>query len=217
MRYQDLQQEIKQLLSECNIKPDDTEVQVCNQTVAVSPAVEQALQYLTTGREPKEFDLPPFTLAEVQESRHYDKSEGFEVTLNVKHLSDIMTSEKAAWIAFSVQWAIAEPESVSNVVLPKAVIESLFDNVQLLKVQSTQEADGFKVKFNFHWVKRFSERIQQDAHREASKRAKEDQERAIFEKEKAEKEEFLGHIIKMMISKEMRDRVSTIAKYSKKE
>lgn len=46
-----------------------------------------------------------------------------------------------------------------------------------MKVEHTKEADEvFHVKIYFHWVKRFAEKLQQDAQRVEAKKAKEAQE-----------------------------------------
>lgn len=112
--------------------------------------------------EPKDFELPQFTCTEVTDSRHFDKSEGFEVTLSVKTLADVITPQQAAWVCFSVQRALHEPENASNVTLRAVQFKNLFDDVQLMKVESSKDAeeDIYNVKLYFHWVRRFSEKLQ---------------------------------------------------------
>ena len=151
---------------------------------------------------------------EIMESKHYDKSEGFEVTVVVPTLQEVMSAEWMAWIAFCVQRALIDPSSVPNVTLPSVQITNLFDNVQVLKVTSCPDADKQKVTVHYHWVQRFAERLKSDAQKEAVKRAKEELERQLEAEKEAEKKAFLNHIKEMMIAKEEDDRISTITKFA---
>ena len=61
--------------------------------------------------------MPLFTYNEITESRHYDKSEAFEVSLTVKKREELNNSQMVAWICFCVQRAIKNPDAVDNVAL----------------------------------------------------------------------------------------------------
>ena len=150
-----------------NVEYQDNNAQIAGHQVPVSDGVKKALQDLSQV-EPTESDNPYFSVQQITESKHYDESEGFDVTMQIRTYQDILNVESLAWLCFSVQRAIYEPDLADGVQLRALGFKTIFDNVQFLKLESANVQDGgIEVKIFFYSVKRFVTKLKQDSQREA--------------------------------------------------
>lgn len=153
MRTLEMQKLILENLKTVEYQGDNA--QIAGHQVPISEGVKKALHDLSQV-EPSESDNPYFSFQQITESKHYDESEGFDVTMQIRAYSDILNVESLAWLCFSVQRAIYEPDLADGVQLRALGFKTIFDNVQFLKLESATVLDGvIEVKIYFYWVKRF--------------------------------------------------------------
>lgn len=185
--------------------PEDAEnVEIAGQSVTVSEHVTKALADLTSV-EPYNTDLPIYSLQEIQASGSYDESESFSVVLgSVQSFADIMTIESLTWIAFAVQLARYDQAAAEGVHLRAVPFKTIFDDVQATKVEMTEE----HVELHFHWVRRFSQTLIQEAL--ASEHHTEVQEEEPLDPKK----ELVDHVRAMMAERESGVFVSNIDRYA---
>ena len=58
--------------------------------------------------------------------------------MQVASFSDLLNIESVAWLCFSVQLAMYEPELADGVQLRALSFKTIFDNVQFLKLETSQ-------------------------------------------------------------------------------
>ena len=80
--------------------------------------------------------------------------------MQVQSFADLLSIESVAWLCFSVQLAQYEPELADGVQLRALSFKTIFDNVQFLKLETTQlQDDIFELKIHFQWLKRFANKL----------------------------------------------------------
>ena len=141
------------------VELQDDNVSIAGHLVPYTEGVRKALQDLAQV-DANDCDLPQFSASQIIESRHFDASEGFDITMQVQSFADLLSIESVAWLCFSVQLAQYEPELADGVQLRALSFKTIFDNVQFLKLEVTQlQDDILELKIHFQWLKRFANKL----------------------------------------------------------
>lgn len=126
---------IVEKLKSAEVKEDN--VSIAGHQLPYTEGVKKALHDLTSA-EPADSDLPHFSASQIIESRHFDASEGFDITMQVNSFADLLDIESVAWLCFSVQLAMYEPQLADGVQLRALSFKTIFDSVQFLKLEITE-------------------------------------------------------------------------------
>ena len=107
------------------------------QQIPVTENTQKALDELRK-LQAEDSDLPLFSNEELREWRQYDEKEEIQATLSLRSLSDFVSFEMMASLAFLIQRALHEKvEQVQN---NATNFKSIFDHVQLMSIERLNDS-----------------------------------------------------------------------------